>query len=510
MKLRGLLLIILLIPILLPRVSAQSPLVIVPLNDEFSGVPGDTIVIPFQLRNLGNETVSNVTVYVTGPTKGFLYGSRVIREPIEPNGTISEKISIKILNVNPGEYNLTLVARAGSSYSEAKIKVHVKTFVDYTLRVDVNDEYIYGNNVTIPLRVTSRANAVIIGRLGYTLSRDGTVLERFATTIYLRPGESWVKELRLTKPEVGNYSVYFWANFGGVFKSKTAEFRVYQRNLGYDAYFENGAIYVRVYDEKGRGVSNISVKINGVSFKTDDDGTVSYLVDEPGTYELVLNLDGKVARTLIDVKKLFLSATQENETLLVRVVDSAGKPVPNVTVTASGPLGKDYSTTNPSGIAEVNLEKTGYGTLMLRAESSMYIGGETTVRVSPPVKPTTTSSTTTPTNIPSVTPTTPEKPPKNYGPLAAILLVSGLLLAGTSYAAFFRPIVREEMLEGYYFVKVKAPRLVGIDGFRFERAVNAVGVRATKGKAEVKDGAVVWEIEHLDPEEEAYLQVILG
>ncbi len=345
-------------------------------------------MIPFQLRNLGgNETVSNVTVYVTGPTKGFLYGSRVIREPIEPNGTISEKISIKILNVNPGgEYNLTLVARAGSSYSEAKIKVHVKTFVDYTLRVDVNDEYIYGNNVTIPLRVTSRANAVIIGRLGgYTLSRDGTVLERFATTIYLRPGgESWVKELRLTKPEVGNYSVYFWANFGGgVFKSKTAEFRVYQRNLGYDAYFENGAIYVRVYDEKGRGVSNISVKINGVSFKTDDDGTVSYLVDEPGTYELVLNLDGKVARTLIDVKKLFLSATQENETLLVRVVDSAGgKPVPNVTVTASGPLGKDYSTTNPSGIAEVNLEKTGYGTLMLRAESSMYIGGETTVRVS--------------------------------------------------------------------------------------------------------------------------------
>ncbi len=35
-------------------------------------------------------------------------------------------------------------------------------------------------------------------------------------------------------------------------------------------------------------------------------------------------------------------------------------------------------------------------------------------------------------------------------------------------------------------------------------------MRATKGKAEVKDGAVVWEIEHLDPEEEAYLQVILG
>ncbi|WP_258084688.1 hypothetical protein [Thermococcus thermotolerans] len=508
MKSKAILLIILLIPIFLPRVSAQSPLVIVPLNDNFTGVPGDTIIIPFQLRNLGNQTVSNVTVYVTGPAEGFLYGSKVIREPIEPNGTVQDTISVKLLNLDPGRYNLTIVARAGSSYSEARITISVKTLVDYALRIDVNDEYTYGSNVTALLKITSQANGVIIGRLGYTLSRDGTVLETFTTTIYLRPGESWVKELKLTTPRVGDYSVYFWANFSGRFKSKRATFRVYQRNLRYDAYFKDGAIYVHVYDENRQGVPDISVKINGIPFKTDDGGTVSYLVEKPGTYEVVLNLDGKIVTTFVEVRKLFLSATQENETLLVRVVDSTGKPVPNITVTASGPLGKDYSATNSSGIAEIDLEKTGYGTIMLRAESSRYMGGETSVKVAPPAKPTQTPTTTT--TPPAVTTTTPAKPPKNYGPLAAILLIAGVLLAGTSYLAFFRPIIQEEMLDRYYFVKVRAPKLRVMEGFRFEKGVNAIEVKATKGRAEIKDGLIVWEIEHLEPEEEAYLQVILG
>ena len=507
MKFKGMLLIILLVPILLPHVSAQSPIAIVPLNDNFTGVPGDKILIPFRIINLGNQTVSNVTVYITGP-QGFGQWGKVIREPIEPNGTIQDTILITLPNWNPGRYNLTLVARVGSSYSEAQITVSVKTLVDYALSIDVNDEYTYGSNVTVRLKMTSQANGVIIGRLGYTLTHDGSVLETFVTTIYLRPGESWIKDVKLTTPRVGDYSVYFWANFSGRFKSKTTTFRVYQRNLRYDAYFKDGAIYVHVYDENGQGVPDISVKINGIPFKTDDEGTVSYLVDKPGTYEVILNLDGKIVTTFVEVRKLFISAAQENETLLVRVVDSTGNPVPNITVTASGPLGKDYSTTNASGLAEVDLKKIGYGTIMLRAESSRYIGGEASVKVTQPVTPTPTPTTTT--TPPLTTTTTPAKPPRNYGPLAAILLIAGVILAGTSYAAFFRPIVQEEMLDRYYFVKVKAPRLKGVDNFRFEKGVNAIEVKATKGKAEIGDGTVVWEIDHLEPEEEAYLQVILG
>ena len=72
------------------------------------------------------------------------------------------------------------------------------------------------------------------------------------------------------------------------------------------------------------------------------------------------------------------------------------------------------------------------------------------------------------------------------------------------------PIVQEKTLDRYYFVKVKAPRLRGIDNFRFEKGVNVLDARATKGSVKVEDNRVVWEIEHLDPGEEAYLQVMLG
>ncbi|NJE84699.1 hypothetical protein E3E23_02420 [Thermococcus sp. CX2] len=509
MKLRALILVLLMIPVFLPSASAQSPLAIIPLNDNFSGVPGDVIVIPFRLINLGNETISNVTVYVTGPTEGFLYQSKVIRDPIGPNETVQDTLSVKILNIDPGKYILTIVARVGSSYSEAQVTITVKTFVDYALRIDVDDEYLYGNNVTALLRITSQANGVIIGRIGYSFYYDGTLLKSFSTVIYLRPGESWLQNLTLTTPKVGNYMIYFWGNFSGRFKSTTATFRVYQRNLKYEAYFRDGVIYVQVYDENGNGVPDISGKINEIPFKTDDDGTVAYLVNQPGTYKIVLNLDGRIITTFVEVKKLFLSYSQENDTLLVKVVDSTGVPVPNITVTASGPLGKTYAVTDSSGLATVDLKKTGYGTIMLKAESSRYVGAEASVKVVPPITPTPTPTTTTPESNAS-TSTVPQEPQKGYGPLGVILIIAGILFAGTSYAAFFMPLTQEEVLDRYYFVKVKAPRLRGMDNFRFEKAVSAIDVRATKGTAKVEDNRVIWEIEHLEPGEEAYLQVILG
>ena len=71
------------------------------------------------------------------------------------------------------------------------------------------------------------------------------------------------------------------------------------------------------------------------------------------------------------------------------------------------------------------------------------------------------------------------------------------------------PITLEEQLDKYYFVKVRAPKLRGIRNFRYERAINAVSARATKGEVRIEDNRVVWEIEKLEPEEEAFLQVLL-
>ena len=491
-----------------PAVKASGVVfTIAPLNNNFSGVPGDTIIIPFQLRNLGNTTLENVTVYITGPVNGFLYQSKVIREPIAPNGTYRDTLSVKILNVAPGDYNLTLVARAGQVFSQAPVKIHVGTFVEYNLGISVGSAYPYGHNVSVVMRVTSAANGVIIGRVGYTITRDGKQVKEFVTTIYLNPGESWVKNVTLVKPPVGNYRVRLWGYFGGKSKAVTASFRVFQRHLGYRAYFQNGAIHVFVYDENGGGVPGISVRINGISFKTDDDGTVTYLVTKPDSYRVTLDLDGRIETTIVEVKRLFMSYEQMNDSLVVKVVDPTGNPVPNITVTALGPLGQDIETTNASGIAVVNLSTTGYGTILLKAESSRYIGTSTTARVRPPQTPTPTPSPTTTTGT-NVTTTAPSS--GGNGLTALLLILTAVIFGGTSYAAFFRPIVQEETIDRYYFVKVKAPRLKGLENFRFERGMNALEARATKGEAKIEDGVVTWEIETLEPGEEAYLQVLLG
>ncbi|AGT34317.1 hypothetical protein OCC_14185 [Thermococcus litoralis DSM 5473] len=56
---------------------------------------------------------------------------------------------------------------------------------------------------------------------------------------------------------------------------------------------------------------------------------------------------------------------------------------------------------------------------------------------------------------------------------------------------------------------MRAPRLRELRNFRYEKAINAVDARATKGKVAIEDGKVIWEIDKLEPGEEAFLQVIL-
>jgi hypothetical protein len=311
---------------------------------------------------------------------------------------------------------------------------------------------------------------------------------------------------------VGNYTVRLWANLGGRHREVSESFIVYQRHLMYRVYFENGAIHVLVYNSSG-GVPGILVRINGVEFKTDESGTVSYAVDKPGTYAVVLDLDGKIVTTFVEVKRLFISYRQENQTLLVKVVDSNGDPVPNVTLVASGPLGQEYTVTGPGGIAKIDLGRVGYGSVLLSAESDRYIGARTVATVVPPSTPSSTSSGSSSSPIPSPTypnTTLPAVPPRSgRNALPLILITSGLILAGTAYVAFTRPIIHEETLDRHYFVKVRAPRLKPLTGFRFEKPVTAVDAHATKGNVRLENGKLIWELD-LEPGEEAYLQALLG
>ncbi|CAI1493992.1 Putative membrane protein, conserved [Thermococcus nautili] len=508
------LLIVTLLLVHMPAVSSEgsSLLSVTVLNDTIPALPGSTVVVPFSITNLGNETINNVTVYVTGPAQGFQYSVKVIRTPIEPGKSVNDTITVNVLNVPPGKYNLTLVARAGNFYSTAKFVVSVGVLSDYSLSVEVGSRYIYGNDVVITLKAISKSNGVLLGSLGYKIVREGVILKSYENSTYLNPGEVWEKVIVLKKPDVGNYTVVLWANFGGKYKRVVKTFEVYQRKLQYEVYFRDGAIYVRVFNSTG-GVPGIAVSIDNVTFKTDVDGEVSYLVNEPGVYRVTLNLDGRIVTTFVDVKKLIVSPRVLNGSIVVRVMDSTGVPVPNVTVVASGPLGTDYSVTNSSGIAVVNLNKTGYGSIVIKAESDRYLPGEAVITVSKPAPKT--STTRTPTNTSPVNSTAPVLPTTSgttagsSSHLGIILILAGLILAGTSYLAFAVPIVHEETLDRYYFLKVRAPKLRPLKNYRVERAVNAVEVRVTRGNAKLENGKLVWELD-LEPGEEAYLQAVLG
>lgn len=517
LKLFALLMVLLLVTPLPLALSEESSLLSVEvLNDNIPTLPGSTVVVPFTITNLGNETISNVTVYVTGPAEGFQYSVKVIRTPIEPRESVNDTITVKVLNPDAGLYLLTLVAKSGRAYATSKFVVDVKRIIDYSISIKTAQKYIYGRRITALLEVTSRSNTILTGRIGYAVLRSGVPLLNESTVTFVKPGSNWVKELSWESLPVGNYTVLLWANFSGLYKSASASFEVYQRNLYYDVGFWNGAIHIRVYNATG-GVPDIPVEINGLRFTTGPDGTLTYSVSSPGRYTVVLNLDGKIVTTFVDVKKLIVTPEVIDGALAVKVVDSTGVPVSNVTLMASGPSGTDYAVTNSSGVGVVNLSKTGCGSIVIKATSDRYLPGEAVVTVQKPPTPTTSNttpaetSTSTPlqSNATVPSPSEVEEKPEGSNYRGVILILAGAIFAATSYLALAVPTVQEETLDRYYFVKVRAPRLRPLKNYRVERRVSAVEVRATRGEAKLEDGKLVWELD-LEPGEEAYLQAVLG
>lgn len=493
-------------------VSAQPSLLLEVPQKSFEAKPGETISVPVAVSNIGNETAENVTIYISGPlVEGLLYSQDVIKT-LKPGEKIEKTLPIYVENPKAGTYELKVVARVGAVLIEVPISLRVLTKVSYSIDIDVNDRYLFGEDVAITLKVSSSSNGIIFGDVSYEIYRENvSVAEKSIHNIFLYPEypkNRWEYVIFLPKPDVGKYTIVMRARFGGISKTITKSFEVYQRKLRYETKFEKGIIYVRVLDEEGKGVEGVPVTIEGTELKTNSYGIAFIEAKEPGTYRISLNLDGKIVETFVEVKKLFMSYEQKNETLLVYIRDSAGKGIGNVTIEAIGPIGKTYSVTNENGTAVINLNETGFGSISLKAESDRYLGAEAIVTVKEPKKPETETPTQTTPPINQTTPIPPAKP-RDYGNLPIILVLSAIIFGSTSYLALFKPLKFEEQLDKYYFVKVKAPRLRELRNFRYEKAINAVDARATKGKTEIEDGKVVWEIDKLEPGEEAFLQVIL-
>lgn len=513
MKVKGLLLMLLMLGMMAVHVSAYPLISVQAVRDNFEVSPGDTIIIPVKITNLGNESISNVTLYVTGPASGFKYQTRTIKT-LAANQSILETLIVRVLSPDAGTYSLKVIASAGSSFAQDTVSVRVLAKIDYSLAINVSDKYPYGSDVTAELLVNSTSNTPIIGTIGFYLYQNKRVIRSYSSTVYIGSRGSWKYRLFLPKPEPGKYTLVLKANFYGNSKMINRSFEVYQRTLRYSAEFRDGAIVVRVTDGNGSAVPGINVQINGIQFTTDRYGRVSYAVDKPGTYRVKLELDGRTVETLVEVKKLFIRTVQQNETLLVHVLEPTGRGVGNVTLRATGPLGTVYAITNSTGWAEIRLGDTGFGTILLTAENSLYLPAKETVRVEKPAPPETRTETPPPANTSSTSTITPAVPAPSAGGtnmpyIALIVLFAALIFAGTSYVAFFMPVKLEEQLDKYYFVKIKAPKLRGLKNFRYEKSINATDARATKGAVRIEGSTVIWEIEELEPDEEAFLQVLL-
>ncbi|MCA6214146.1 hypothetical protein GQS78_07780 [Thermococcus bergensis] len=510
---RAIVLITILFLLPISGVSAQPSLLLEVTQKSFEAKPGETISVPVTLSNIGNETAENITIYISGPlVEGLLYSQDVIKK-LEPGKKVEKTLPIYVENPKAGVYDLKVVARVGAVLIEVPISLRILTKVSYSIDIDVKDRYLFGEDVAVTLKVSSSSNGVIFGDVSYEIYRENvSIAEKSVHNIFLYPEypkNKWEYVIFLPKPGVGKYTILVRTNFGGLSKTITKSFEVYQRKLRYETKFEKGIIYVRVLDEGGNGVEGIPVTIEGTELKTNSYGIAFVEAKEPGTYHITLNLDGKIVETFVEVKKLFMAYEQRNETLLVYVRDSAGKGIGNVTIEAIGPIGKTYSITDENGTAVIDLNETGFGSISLKAESDRYLGAEAIVTVKEPKKPETETPTqTTSTPINQTTPIPPVKP-KDYGNLPLILVLSAIIFGSTSYLALFKPLKFEEQLDKYYFVKVRAPRLRELRNFRYEKAINAVDARATKGKVAIEDGKVIWEIDKLEPGEEAFLQVIL-
>lgn len=509
-KLALLVLFVLMGAINVPQARGEPVLILHPREQIFNAYPGDSVEVYFNLTNLGNESAKNVFVVIDNLPEGATYTQEVIQE-LSPNQTYGGHVQIILNNVRAGTYRLYLVAKIRDSPIMVKIPLtlRVLTEIDYSLKIDTQEKYIYGNDVPISCEIRSKSNGVLMGTVKIELYKGNELIKAISESTYINAYDKKEYSIILPRPEVGRYLVVMKTKFNDVEKTESREFEVYQRKLTYTASFENGVITVQVKDEEGKGVGGIPVQINSLSLKTDPLGVVQIEAKEPGTYKIKLNLDGRLVETFVEVKKLFLDYSVKNESLIVHVRDSSGKGIPNVSVSIEGIGGKEYQITDDNGKIEANLTKIGFGLVKIKAESSRYIGDEKSVSIAKPKPPVTTTSTTTTVTTVTQTNTPMTKPPKNYGNLPIILLLSALLFGGSSYMAFFRPMIFEEQLDKYYFIKVKAPRLRSLENYTLERTVNAVDVRATKGKARIEENRVIWEIEHLEPGEEAFLQVIL-
>ncbi len=518
MKAESLLLLMALVCSLVPltQVSASISFEVSPVKDVISAPPGAIVSVPVRVTNTGDEPLNNLTLSIAWNLENGLY---TVNKTVYVGVNESKEfdLTINVPELPSGDYEIMIRGILGNISVEKEMTIHVEREVVYSLDVDVGSCYPYGSDVEIRFSLVSHSNDRIAGTIWMKVYRDGDVVEEKEESVYLDPGEGWSYPMVIPRPDIGTYRVKLSANLSGVYREIEKTFVVYRRNFTYRAWYSNGALMVQVKLANGSPVGGIEVTVNGVKMKTDKEGLIRYPTTSPGLYEIELNLDGVLEKTALYVGRLFVSYELRGSTLKLKVLDSSGDPVPNVTLSIAGPEGEYQAVTNGNGEASVPLSFVGYGTLSITASAENYVGSSLIITVPSPLHPSTTSTPQTTTTADQLTTTTttqgtPVGKGKSGVNLALIgsILLGLVVFGGSFYLAFLRPHIIEEELGKYYFVKLRAPRLVALRDFTWERGMNAIEVRATKGEARIEGSKVTWRIDELKPGEEAVLQVVLG
>ncbi|ASJ16883.1 hypothetical protein A3L04_07250 [Thermococcus chitonophagus] len=505
-------------------VIAQPILVLTVYPKEIEGKPGDIVSFNVLLKNVGNSSAENVTVFVFDRIKGILFTQGFIKN-IPPNTTANITLKAYLLKPEAGVYTIKIVGRVGNYLSEDYLRLKVRSVINYTLGITGERKIVYGNNASLTLSINSNSNVLLYGDAKLIIMKDGRVLKVLSYKPMIEPWGYWRKRITLQDLKIGNYTAIFTANFYNRIKNTTFHFEVFRRPLKYRAYFLNGNIIVEV-TEKEKPVEGIKVRIGNETFYTDENGIVKFPVSSPGTYVIWVDLDGLLSQSVITVEKPIIVPSIENSTLLVRVFNSVGDPLSNITVKVSSQKGEFYNITDSNGTCLFNLKSIGYGMIKIETISSRYLPSEYSLEVKPPVQKPTTSTTPTPTQPPTTTNTKPQKTetgiatsitttptPEKTGidkVLVALLLSFAVILSISSYIAFFRPIIVEDNVGKYHFIRVKAPRFIPLKNFTYEKLASVKEVWAEKGDVKVEGNKVVWHIEELEPGEEATLHMILA
>ena len=521
MKVKSLLLLIVLVGSLIslsPAVASVS-FEVSPVKESISVPPGASISVPVRVTNTGDRPLANLTLSIVWNLENGLYAvNKTVYVGVNESKVFD--LTINVPELSPGDYEVTIRGISGNISVEREMTIHVEREVAYSLDVDVGSGYPYGSDVEIRFSLVSHSNDRIAGTIWIKVYLEGEIIEEKEESVYLDPGEGWSYPMVIPRPDIGTYRVKLSANLSGVYREIEKTFVVYRRNFTYRAWYSNGALMVQVKLANGSPVGGVEVSVNGVKMKTDEDGLVRYPTTSPGLYEIELNLDGVLEKTALYVGRLFVSYELRGSTLELKVLDSNGDPVPNVTLSIAGPEGEYQVVTDENGEASTSLDIVGYGTLSITASAENYVGSSLIITVPSPFHLTSTTSapqtTTTANQL-----TTTNATQGNYTPveggregidwvfLGSVLL--GLVIFGGSfYFTFLRPHLIEEELGEYYFVKLRAPRLVPLRNFTWEKGMNAVEVRTTRGEARIEGSKVTWRIDELKPGEEAVLQVVLG